>query len=114
MVKFVFALFMLAFTTFCGYLLAKKYRQKKDFFQQFDEFNQRYINELSYYRRSIGEVISHYEYKGEFNIWLTIYCSKLSLEEAQFMNFADLDDFSFFNQEINLYIFTKFPFKQCK
>lgn len=67
MLKFVAGLAIVAFTTFCGYFLAGKYRQRKQFFMQFNQFNQRYLHEIAYLRRPIGDFLATYTYKGEFN-----------------------------------------------
>ena len=55
MQKFIVGVAMVAFTTFCGYFLAKKYRQRKLFFMQLVEFNERFLSEISYYRRPIKD-----------------------------------------------------------
>ena len=67
MAKFFLGLAIVAFTSFCGYLFAKKYRQRKQFFSQWKEFNERFLNEISYYRRPLIEFVFKYPYKGEFN-----------------------------------------------
>lgn len=66
MVKFLLGIAIVAFTSFCGYLLAKKYRQKKHFFSQLALFNERFLSELAYFRRPIREFIFAYSYSGEF------------------------------------------------
>ena len=71
--KYVLSILMVAFTSFCGYLLAKKYRKKKEFYIQFSLFNERFITELSYFRRPILQFIHSYAYKGEFLFFLNAY-----------------------------------------
>ncbi len=66
MTKFLLGIAIVAFTSFCGYLLTKKYRKRKSFFKQLYEFNERFINEISYYRRSLSTFIAQYVYRGEF------------------------------------------------
>ena len=75
MAKYVLCILIVAFTSFCGYLLAKKYRQRKQFYIQFSIFNERFITELSYFRRPIMQFIHSYAYKGEFLYFLTEYLS---------------------------------------
>ncbi len=75
MTKYLLYIIIVAFTSFCGYLLAKKYRQKKNFYIQFVVFNERFISELSYFRRPIYEFISSYEYTGEFLFFLKEFLS---------------------------------------
>ena len=87
MAKFLLGLVIIAFTSFCGYLLSKKYRRRKAFFTQFNEFNERFLNEMSYYRRPLTEFFSKYEYTKEFKFLLDDYIQTLrngqtSLEKA--------------------------------
>ena len=70
MVKFLLGIAIVAFTSYCGFVFAKKYRKRKLFFAQFKEFNERFLSEVSYYRRPIGEFASKYSYKGEFQNFL--------------------------------------------
>lgn len=77
MIKFFLGIVIIAFTSLCGHLLAKKYRLRKDFFKQFKEFNERFLNEISYYRRPIQEFIGAYSYRGAFQDLLNHYCVSL-------------------------------------
>ncbi len=70
MVKFFLGVAIVAFTSLCGYLLARKYRKRMLFFQQFYAFNERFLSEIAYYRRPIKEFVSLYSYQGEFNDFL--------------------------------------------
>ena len=73
MQKFIIGIAIVAFTSFCGYFLAGKFRQRKLFFKQLQEFNERFLSEISYYRRPIKEFVAKYVYKGEFNELLHDY-----------------------------------------
>ena len=75
MIKFFLGVAIVGFCSFCGYLFAKKYRQRKLFFSQLATFNERFINEISYYRRPLVQFASAYAYKGEFSLLLE-YCFK--------------------------------------
>lgn len=98
LIKFLFGVATIAFTSFCGYLLARKYRQKRDFFTQFKEFNERFISEVSYYRRPIGEFIAQYAYRGEFNRLLEEYFTGIS--EGKTTNIIlEAPEYSFLKQE---------------
>ena len=68
MLKFLLGVAIIAFTTFCGYLLGKKYRIKKQFFLQLNEFNERFLSEIAYYRRPLREFIAGYAYQGQGSI----------------------------------------------
>ena len=76
MVKFLLGISIVAFTSFCGYLLAKKYRQKKNFFSQLVLFNERFLSELTYFRRPIREFMFSYTYRGEFLLLLQKFFHK--------------------------------------
>lgn len=66
MLKFFVGIIIVAFCTFCGRLLSKKYRQRKLFFHELKEFNERFLSEISYYRRPIQEFVASYSYQGDF------------------------------------------------
>ena len=78
MIKFLLGVCVVAFTTFIGYLLGRKHRKKKLFFTQFSLFNERFINEISYYRHPLKDFITKYSYKNEFETLLEryLYCIK--------------------------------------
>ena len=70
MIKFLLGIAVVAFTTFCGYLFGKKHRKRKQFFTQWTLFNERFLNEISYYRHPLQDFFNKYSYKGEFNLLL--------------------------------------------
>lgn len=80
--KFILGIAVVAFTTFCGYFLAKKYRQRKLFFKQFQEFNERFLSEIAYYRRPIKDFVSKYAYKGEFDELLQDFFRSLEMRDG--------------------------------
>lgn len=83
MIKFVLGLTIIAFSTFCGYFLSAKHRKKKRFFLQFKEFNERFLSEISYCRRPIGDFISQFSYTGEFQLLLHDFLNRLSLNSEE-------------------------------
>ena len=94
MLKFIFGIAIIGFTTFCGYFLAKKYRQKKLFFVQLYDFNEHFLTEIAYYRRPIKEFISLHSYQGEFNVLLNAFYTGL-----QDGSFTDLAEYTFLTEE---------------
>ena len=98
MVKFFLGVAIVAFTSFCGYLLSRKYRRRKLFFQQFRLFNERFLSEITYYRRTLLEFFSAYGYQGEFDELLKDF----SLALAGKKEFAKV-----FNREETLEFLTK-------
>ena len=99
MIKFFLGIAIVAFTSLCGYLLANKYRQRKLFFKQFNEFNERFLNEIAYYRRPIKEFLSVYSYQGEFNDLLTALFSAIKNKAPTESIFAELSKYSFLKEE---------------
>ena len=99
MLKFLLGIAIIAFTTFCGYLLAKKYRIRKQFFIQLQEFNERFLSEIAYYKRPLREFIAGYAYRGEFDILLQEFV--VGLENGTFheRTLSDLPTYSFLTQE---------------
>lgn len=103
MLKFLLGVAIVALTSFIGYLLAKKYRQRKDFFLQFYEFNERFLTELAYRRRPIREFVSSYAYRGDFNFLLVEFFSGIEERDA-----FDLPDLTFLSKEEKSFIFDYF------
>ena len=85
MIKFMLGVVIVAFSSLCGYILAKKYRQRKEFFFQFYEFNERFLSEITYYRRPLKDFIGNYTYKNEFKEVLEdfiVYSEEQKTEEG--------------------------------
>ncbi len=99
MLRFLSGIAIIAFTTFCGYLLSKKYRQKKLFFQQLKEFNERFLSEIAYYRRPIREFVAGFRYQGEFNSLLEEFFSTMETRSSNDRKVFDLPDYSFLTAE---------------
>lgn len=97
--KFIFGIALVLFTTFCGYLFAKKYRQRKLFLQQFKEFNERFLSEITYYRRPIKAFVATYAYKGEFDRFLKVFFQLLEGGQAQARAFDFKAEFPFLQKE---------------
>lgn len=97
MVKFLLGIAIVAFTSFCGYLLSKKYRRKKLFFMQFKEFNERFLNEISYYKRPLKAFLFEYPYKDEFKTLIEAF---LSVKEmGALIELLRSEEFSFLKAE---------------
>ena len=92
MVKIVLAILIVLFGSFCGFILTKKYRKKRQFYMQLNDFNERFLNEIAYYRRPIFEFASKYPFKGEFLSLLNDYLDKLRKGEYSIgLVFSNLD-----------------------
>lgn len=102
MLKVLLGCAIIAFFSFCGYLLSKRYRQRKYFFRQLYDFNQRFLNEIAYYRRPIQEFSAKYTYQGEFDEVLHAYF--FSLNDGVF----DLSLYTFLKEEERGFIYDYF------
>jgi stage III sporulation protein AB len=61
-----------------GYLLAGNYRNRKQFYKHLFDFNERFLNEIAYYKRPLGEFIAKYRYTGYFQEVLQAFQWQLS------------------------------------
>lgn len=95
--KFLLGVAIVAFTTFCGRTFAKKYRQRKDFFRQLHEFNERFLSEIVYYRRPLQTFIGAYAYRGDFERLLEDFLSAVK-ENATPVRF-ERSTYSFLNAD---------------
>ncbi len=64
--KLMLSAVIIAFCTFMGYLAASKYRSRRKFFTQMTTFNERYLNELTFSRRAIKDLIGETRENGDF------------------------------------------------
>lgn len=58
---------IVAFCTLLGYFAATKYRARKNFYTQFCAFNERYLAELRYARKPLGDFLRENSFSGEFS-----------------------------------------------
>ncbi len=65
-IKLLLCALIVAFCTFLGYLAAGKYRLRRKFYAQMFTFNERYLNELAYTRRTLRELIGEVSESGDF------------------------------------------------
>lgn len=92
MLKVLLGCCIIAFGCFCGYLLAKRYRQRRHFFRQFFEFNERFLNEIAYYRRPIQEFVSKHSYYGDFEVFLKSYFTSLKGGDFEILEYTFLKE----------------------
>lgn len=99
MLKFFIGVAIVAFASGCGYVLSGKYRKRKAFFSQFHTFNERFLNEISYYRRPVEAFAAAYVYQSEFETLLQAFFSGLKEASANERKVLDLSDWSFLTAE---------------
>ena len=98
MLKVIFGVAVVAMATAFGYLLSKKYRQRRRFFTQFREFNEQFIHEITYYRRPIKEFLSCHLYDGAFDMVLQKYTVILTQNAFERGALFDLSDYTFLTE----------------
>ncbi len=64
--KLILCAAIVAFSVALGAFAAGKYRARRQFYRQFYTFNERYLTELRFMRRPLGEFFSAYTYEGDF------------------------------------------------
>ena len=65
-IKLILSVLIIAFCTLLGYVAASKYRSRKQFYAQFQVFNERYLTELSYSRRPLSAMLKEFGGGGDF------------------------------------------------
>ena len=95
---------IVAFTSFCGYVFAKKYRKKKNFFIQMKEFNERFLSEVAYYKRPIGDFIAQFSYEGEFSELLERFFTRLKSDGEEKLSEEDFSDYPFLTKDERAFI----------
>ncbi len=98
MIKFLLGVGIVCLSTCFGYLLASSYRNRKQFYKQLRDFNERFLNEIAYYKRPLGEFIAKYNYYGYFYELLRLFQKHLSTQ-AQQGHSLNLQEFSFLKKE---------------
>ena len=64
--KIIVGIAVVAFTTYCGWFLSRKYRRRKKFFLDMQEFNLSFLEEISYSKRPFEAFCARRHYTGGF------------------------------------------------
>ncbi len=99
---------VVAFFTFCGYTFAKKYRKRKTFFAQMAHFNERFLTEISYYKRPLSVFAESLHYKGEFEVFFKWFISALGSVDLIENSRTLLENFELFSEEEKAFIIDYF------
>ena len=98
--KLFLGIAIVLFTSYCGRFFSKKYRLRKRFFAEFTQFNERYVNEVSYYKRPIMEFAAKYPCRGEFEKLLKGFFDSLRQKSAGNSVFSSvLQEYDFLKTE---------------
>ena len=82
MAKLLVGVALVFFCGFCGYVLSKKYRLRKEFYTQFFSFNRSFLSEISFSRRPIEAWTEKKRYSGEFDCTLKSFLASLKSGDA--------------------------------
>ena len=100
MIKFLLGIVIVVAASLIGRALARNYLRRKRFFAQMEQFNQRFLAEISYYRRPLFEVYAQYSYEGEFQELLeSFFLLQKQGETLKNASLLDLSAFSFLDEE---------------
>lgn len=93
--KIILGLCSLIICIFVGYFFSKKFSQRLDFFNAFNNFNKRFKNEVGYTKNSIINLIEEETNKNDFHNYLLSFLvsEELKIEEK----YLNKDDVIFFN-----------------
>ena len=99
---------IVAISTTFGYILSKKYRQRRRFLGQLRAFNEQFINEITYYRRPIKDFLSSHVFEGEFQALLQSYVGSLDKYTENEGQALDLSSYTFLYENEKSDIFDYF------
>jgi len=103
--KVLLGIAIVLFTTYCGRFFAKKYRLRKRFFSEFMQFNERFLNEVSYYKRPIMEFAGKYPCRAEFQTLLKDFFDALRQKTTGSTVFLSaLDEYDFLKTDEKAFI----------
>ena len=97
MAKLIVGIALVVFCGFCGYLLTKKYRVRKDFYKQYYTFNRDFLNEIAFSRRALDVWLEKKQFSGSFETTLGSFMIALksgdtALETFETPDFLSEDD----------------------
>ena len=103
MIRFLLGIFIVLFTTFCGNLLARKYKRRKTFFQEAATFNEGFLEELVYTKRPFEEFCQKRHFVGEFSQLLSEELTRRARKRTTPLDlteytFLDRDERGFFSE----------------
>ena len=101
MVKFFVGIAIVAFTTYCGIFLSRKYKQRKTFFEEFYRFHFCVIEELNFTKRAYEDFYKKQKYCGEFEMVLMAELERRKVRKALPIS---LDEYLFLTHEEKSFI----------
>ena len=106
MIRLLIGIFLVGFGGFLGYFFSKKYRKRKEFFLQMSQFNERFLTEITYYKRPISKFLATRDYKGEFDLLLQTFYASLQEESCAGARFMEIrkEEYSFLNVDERAFV----------
>lgn len=83
----------------------KKISSKEKLFTQLNAFNERFLSEISYFKRPFLEFAGKYSYTSEFDDALQVFCEHLGTETGRMSNAAgEFCDYPFLKKDEKTFI----------
>lgn len=105
MLRFIVGIAVVMFLTFCGKLLARKYRERKYFFTEMFAFNVRFLEEVGYTKRPLEEFALPYKGQGPFSELLQRIVSARKVHRTTELN---LSEYSFLSADEKRFVLEYF------
>lgn len=108
MLKFIVGISLVVFGSFCGYFLARTYRKRRLFFAQFQEFNERFLTEISYSKRPLADFFAGFQYDGSFACLLTDFYNSIESWGENGRDVLNMPDYDFITKQEKTMLFDYF------
>lgn len=92
MISYILYVCIVLYVTYIGYFFSDKYRVRKKFLENWEQFHSFFLSEMSYIRRPLPDVISRFEGKEEFASLLKEYSDTHEVQKRKFLT-AEENDF---------------------
>lgn len=99
--KIVVGIAVVIFTTYCGWFLSRKYRRRKQFFSDMQEFNLSFLEEVGYSKRPFELFCTRKPYDSDFG---TLLEEILSQRIEHKTTKATMDDYAFLSPDERAFV----------
>lgn len=91
MAKLIAGIALVIFCGFCGYMLTKKYRVRKEFYKQYYAFNRSFLSEISFSRRPLESWLEKQPLSGTFETTVHGFLNALKSGDTALESFESPD-----------------------
>ena len=88
--KILLGLIAIIISTYVGYIASSKHVKKKKFYDSFNEFNKRLINEVAFSQKSLIDILNEFDNQSDFYLIFSRFFYKQKFELN--MNYLSNDD----------------------